>query len=128
MVTTVLDRELSYKAGAAMEIHEKSQGNTLILEPVGRLDSLSCREFESRLLAALDQCGAVVIDCTALDYISSAGLRALLVAAKRNRTRGGRLALTMLRDSIREVFDISGFTTIFAIHPTVAAAVAALNE
>lgn len=110
-----------------MEIHEHTQGNVIILEPVGRLDSLSCREFEARLLAALDQCGAVVVDCTALDYISSAGLRALLVAAKRNRTSGGRLALAMLRDSIREVFDVSGFTTIFAIHPTVTAAVADLD-
>lgn len=110
-----------------MEIREQSQGNIIILEPVGRLDSLSCREFEARLLAALEQCGSVVVDCAALDYISSAGLRALLVAAKRNRTSGGRLVLATLRDSIREVFDISGFTTIFAIHPTAAAAVAALG-
>jgi anti-sigma B factor antagonist len=110
-----------------MEIHEQPQGGVLVLGPVGRLDSLTCREFETRLLAALDQCGAVVVDCTALTYVSSAGLRALLVAAKRNRTSGGRLALAALRDPIREVFDISGFTAIFAIHPTVDAAVAALD-
>ncbi|CDH46013.1 MAG: STAS domain-containing protein [Candidatus Competibacteraceae bacterium] len=110
-----------------MEIQQQQQGHVIVLGPVGRLDSLSCREFETRLLAALDQSESVVVDCTALDYISSAGLRALLVAAKRNRTSGGRLALAVLRDSIREVFDISGFTAIFAIHPTVAAAVASLG-
>ncbi len=110
-----------------MEINEQPQGDIIILEPVGRLDSLSCREFEARLLAALDRSGAVVVDCTALDYISSAGLRALLVAAKRNRSGGGRLALATLRDSIREVFEISGFRAIFTIHSTVAAALATFN-
>lgn len=109
-----------------MEIHEQLQGNALVLEPVGRLDSLTCREFETRLLAALNGNGAVVVDCTKLDYISSAGLRVLLVAAKQNRATGGRLALAALRDNLREVFDISGFSAIFAIHPTVAAAVAAI--
>jgi anti-anti-sigma factor len=106
-----------------MEIHEQLQGNVLVLEPVGRLDSLTCREFDTRLLAALNGSGAVVVDCTKLDYISSAGLRVLLVAAKQNRATGGRLALAALRDNLREVFDISGFSAIFAIHPTVAAAV-----
>ena len=109
-----------------MEIHEQLQDNVLVLEPVGRLDSLTCREFETRLLAALSGSGAVVVDCTKLDYISSAGLRVLLVAANQNRTTGGRLALAALRDNLREVFDISGFSAIFAIHPTVAAAVASL--
>ena len=66
-----------------MEIHQQQQSNVIVLGPVGRLDSLSCREFEARLLSELEQSGSVVVDCTALDYISSAGLRALLVAAKR---------------------------------------------
>ncbi|MCC6134095.1 MAG: STAS domain-containing protein [Candidatus Contendobacter sp.] len=109
-----------------MDIQEQRQGNITILKPVGRLDSLSCREFETRLLAALDDNQAVAVDCAALDYISSAGLRVLLVAAKRNRA-GGRLALAELRDNVREVFEISGFSAIFVIHPTVAAAVAALG-
>lgn len=110
-----------------MDIHEQMQGNALVLEPVGRLDSLTCREFEARLLAALNANGAVVVDCAKLEYISSAGLRVLLVAAKQNRTTGGRMVLAALRDSLREVFDISGFSAIFAIHPTVAAAVASLD-
>ncbi len=109
-----------------MEIKEQRQGDVIILEPVGRLDSLSCRAFETRLLAALEQSGAVVVDSAALEYISSAGLRVLLVAAKHNRGGGGRLALAALRENVREVFDISGFSAIFAIHTTVAEAVAAL--
>ncbi len=91
--------------------------------PVGRLDSLSCREFEARLLKALSESGTVVVDCAAMVYISSAGLRSLLVAAKQARASNGQLALAALRDNPREVFDISGFSTIFSIHPTVAAAI-----
>ena len=63
-----------------MEINEQDQGGVIVLEPTGRLDSMSCRNFEARLLAALDQRGAVVVDCKGLEYVSSAGLRALLVA------------------------------------------------
>lgn len=109
-----------------MEIQEQLLGKVLVLEPVGRLDSLTCREFEARLLPALGGNEAVVVDCAKLEYISSAGLRVLLVAAKQNRTTGGRLALAALRDNLREVFDISGFSAIFAIHPTVEAAIASL--
>jgi anti-sigma B factor antagonist len=109
-----------------MEIQERQQGDVLILEPAGRLDSLTCRAFETRLLAALDQSGAVVVDGAALEYISSAGLRVLLVAAKHNRGSGGRLALASLHENVREVFDISGFSAIFAIYPTAAEAAAAL--
>lgn len=120
-----MDAEFEFEE-KTVEIRQQTQDKAFILEPVGRLDSLSCREFEARLLAALDQSGAVVVDCAALDYVSSAGLRVLLVAAKRSRSGGGRLALAALRDNVREVFDISGFSAIFAIHPTVVAAVAAL--
>jgi anti-anti-sigma factor len=69
----------------------------------------------------------VAVDCTEMEYISSAGLRVLLVAAKHNRAAGNRLALAALRDNPREVFEICGFAAIFAIYPTVAAAVAALS-
>jgi anti-anti-sigma factor len=110
-----------------MEIQEQRQGNAIVLGPVGRLDSLSCREFEARLLNALSESGTVVVDCAAMVYISSAGLRSLLVAAKQARASNGQLALAALRDNPREVFDISGFSTIFSIHPTVAAAIASFG-
>jgi anti-sigma B factor antagonist len=51
----------------------------------------------------------------------------LLVAAKQARAAHGRLALAALRDNPREVFDISGFSAIFAIHPTVEAAIASFG-
>ena len=106
-----------------MDIQEQRQGEVIVLGPVGRLDSLNCREFESHLLNALNESGKVVVDCTALVYISSAGLRVLLVAAKQARAINGQLSLAALQDNPREVFDISGFSAIFSIHPTVEAAI-----
>jgi anti-anti-sigma factor len=69
----------------------------------------------------------MVIDCTALDYISSAGLRVLLGTAKRLSAAGaggagGTLRLFGLNETVREVFDISGFSTILAVFATEAAA------
>lgn len=110
-----------------MEIQEQRHGNALVLGINGRLDSLSCREFEGRLLGALNESSAVVVDCTGMEYISSAGLRVLLVAAKQARAASGQLILAALRDNPREVFDISGFSAIFAIHPTLEEALAAVS-
>jgi anti-anti-sigma factor len=116
-----------HQQGNTMDIHEQRQGNVIVLRLAGRLDSLSCREFEGRLLSALHESGAVVVDCATMEYISSAGLRVLLAAAKQARTTNGRLVLAALRDNPREVFDISGFSAIFAIHPTIEAAIASLG-
>ena len=110
-----------------MEIQEQRQGNIIVLSPVGRLDSISCRDFEGRLLGALNDSGAVLVDCAAMEYISSAGLRVLLVAAKQARAANGQLVLAALRENPREVFDISGFSAIFTIHNTVADALAAFG-
>jgi anti-anti-sigma factor len=59
----------------------------------------------------------LAVDFSALDYISSAGLRVLLGAAKQLKASGGSLRTFGLNDSVREVFDISGFSTILSVYP-----------
>ena len=80
---------------------------------IGRLDSATFIAMEktigSLFASANDR---VLIDFSALSYISSAGLRLILVAAKRARLVGGRLILCGLTPSVREVFEISGFLKI----------------
>jgi len=110
-----------------MDIQEQRQNDVIVLKPAGRLDSLNCREFESCLISGLNESKKVVVDCAELVYISSAGLRVLLVAAKQARAANGQLSLAALRDNPREVFDISGFSAIFSIHPTVEAAIASFG-
>jgi anti-anti-sigma factor len=93
-----------------------------------RLDSVTTAVFERDLLRNIDS-GAtrVLIDFSKLDYISSAGLRSVLLAAKRIRASGGRMSLCSLNRQIAEVFDISGFSSILDIQPSYDTAVARLS-
>jgi len=110
-----------------MEVVEARKGTVLVLEPRGRLDSHSARTFEERLLGTIaGGAQALVIDAAQLDYVSSAGLRVLLLAAKRVRAARGHLALCCLKAHVREVFDVSGFTALFDLHDTREAAVGAV--
>ncbi|MBI1208349.1 MAG: anti-sigma factor antagonist [Azospirillum sp.] len=109
-----------------MEAIETRHGGTVVIEARGRLDSNTARSFEEKLLGAIAPADPVmVVDCSQLDYVSSAGLRVLLMAAKRVKAAKGRLALCGLKPHVQEVFDVSGFSSIFVIHPNRAAALAA---
>ena len=80
----------------------------------GRLDMNSAGPLEQQLegrVAAGDR--RLAIDMSRLDYLSSAGLRALLVAAQRLREVQGQLALVGLRGTVREVLEIAGLTNVF---------------
>jgi anti-anti-sigma factor len=99
-----------------MEIVEEREGDVLVLAPVGRLDTTTSRDFEKRLLELVNG-GNVhyVIDFVRLDYVSSAGLRVLVMLGKRLPGMSGSLVLSSLSPQVREVFDIAGFTRIFNI-------------
>jgi anti-sigma B factor antagonist len=82
----------------------------------GRLDGGSAAGHEQALEAAItDSQPNLVIDMTGLNYVSSAGLRVLLVAAKRARGKGGDISLKRPSAAIREVLEISGFDKILKI-------------
>ncbi|MGA7875856.1 MAG: STAS domain-containing protein [Desulfoferrobacter sp.] len=102
-----------------MEVTEKRQNGVVILVPKGRLDSNTSDEFEKKLLGLV---GAgetnLIIDFKELDYISSAGLRVLLKAAKELKRKNGQLAFCAVKDYIKEIFELSGFVSFFPIHLT----------
>lgn len=103
-----------------MHITEEHIGKALVLRPTGRLDGSTAAEFEKTLLARLDPPPTqLLLDLAELDYVSSAGLRAILVAAKRGRGVGCPLAVCRARDYIREVFEVSGFGSVVSLHKTV---------
>ncbi len=94
---------------------EPLPGATLVAV-AGRLDSATSDAFEKTLLGLYEQPAArVLLDCGALAYVSSAGLRVVLMAAKRARQGQGRLVLCGLSPNVREVFEISGFVKILDI-------------
>ena len=111
-----------------MEIADTTKNGVLVLSVKGRLDASNAGELEDKLLSLIDGGERrVVIDCGHLDYISSAGLRVLLVAAKRLKSDAGQIALAALNEHLREVIEIAGFVAIFAVYGTANDAVAALQ-
>lgn len=109
-----------------MEIAEQRQGALVVLEPVGRLDSANAPAFEKKMMDVLDRGDHnILVDFGKLDYISSAGLRVLLMGAKRTQASQGKVTLCALQANIREVFEVSGFLSIFTAYDTRDAAVAA---
>jgi anti-anti-sigma factor len=107
--------------------HEIRDG-ALILRPKNRIDSSTAKSFEDQTNALIDAGPKkVVMDLAGLDYISSAGLRVVLTTAKRVKAAGGGLTLCGVRDSVKDVIEVSGFASIFGTHPDVKSAIAALG-
>ncbi len=106
-----------------MTISEKKQGNITILQMNGRLDATSAPEM-TRHISDLIGGGTlhIVLDLSGLEYVSSAGLRVFLSAAKRMRQVQGKLALANPVTQVRQVFDMAGFSTILPIFTTTAEA------
>jgi len=111
-----------------MDITEEKDGSVVVLQPEGRLDSANALAFEKTMLGVLDRGDtSILVDFSKLNYISSAGLRVLLMGAKRAQAAKGKVALCNLAPNIREVFEVAGFLSIFNVHPGRAEAVAALR-
>ena len=106
-----------------MEIQKKKENETVVVSVKGRLDAVSSPEFEKELAALMAEGESVfVLDFGSLDYISSAGLRSILAATKKLKEKQGKLLLASLKEVVKEVFDISGFSAIIPIHDSVEAA------
>lgn len=108
-----------------MHIDAETRGRVTLLHLHGAIDAITAASVQEATLQALDAKPAgLVLDLGAVDYLSSAGLRVLLVLLKRAGTDGTALVLTGLTELVREVFEISGFITVFRLAPTVEDAVA----
>lgn len=99
-----------------MNIVTESLGGVAILKPDGRIDQNSAQQFQDALLAAISspQGGSVAIDMTRVDFLSSVGLRALMVGHKQCQTTGGKLALFGFTAVVREVFSITRFDAVLS--------------
>jgi anti-sigma B factor antagonist len=109
-----------------MEISTRTRNDIHIVAIAGSLDSTTSPEAQKALDAVLAGARKVALDFSELDYISSAGLRVLLGAAKKLRASGGTLRMFGLNPSVREVFEISGFSAILAVYLSEAEAVGAM--
>lgn len=111
-----------------LEISQTDHGGVTVLHAAGRIDSTTARQLEDAVSACIES-GRVrlVVDLGATDFLSSAGLRALLGGAKRARGQGGQLTLCAATGGVSEVLDVAGFSALVGSHPGVAQAAAALG-
>jgi anti-sigma B factor antagonist len=111
-----------------MTITEQVQGDVVLVSLQGRLDGNTSASLESAFAKLVEQGnGKFVFNLQGLDYVSSAGLRSLLSAAKMVKVIQGKLALARMNEQVKEVFDMSGFSSIFKLYETEDEAVNAIK-
>ena len=105
------------------------EGSTLTVELQGRVDATNAMEFDKFVKESLqEQDGVLVFDFADLNYISSAGIRVLILVAKNNTRLEGKLGICSPKDSIRDLVEVSGLNTIYQIFPDRQSANAALGS
>ncbi len=97
-----------------MTISKRQDGAFLTMRLEGRLDTVTSPELEKSLQDSLDGVTELTLDFEKLDYISSAGLRVLLLAQKK-MSRQGSMKLVRVNETIMEIFEVTGFTDILSI-------------
>lgn len=111
-----------------MDLREDTAGGVTILEVKGRVDSTTAPALGEKLnesLATPER--RLVLDLRQLEYISSAGFRVLLLAARRAEDAGTRLVLCSVTGKVRQLFDLGGFLELFPISASRAEAIAAMQ-
>jgi anti-anti-sigma factor len=103
-----------------MDLRSERYADVVVLQPAGRIDHTNAEAFSRALAPHLETCKAggdqLLFDLAGLDYISSAGLRELMLAAKRSQPLGGHIALAAPQPVVREILEISRFNLVFPMH------------
>lgn len=115
-----------------MDFSQAVYADVRVIAVNGRVDHASAELFKSRLWPLLASCVAdgdkFLLNLSGLEYISSAGLRVLMLAARDVKTRQGTLAVCELQPVVKEIFEISRFNVVFRVYPDLRAALAELSE
>ncbi len=115
-----------------MNVRLETLALTTLVIPEGRLDFSAAAGFEKQLEQVLAGAGTapagVIMDCAALEYVSSAGLRVFLLAARSSQRAGISFALCALKPAVQEVFELSGFSRIITVYQDRATALAHLPQ
>lgn len=98
-----------------MQITRHENGNSLTLIIDGVIDSATAPVFETELAEACQKSKNVIVDFEKVDFISSAGLRVLLISQKKMMMASGKMTLVHVKDDVREVFELTGFISVLNI-------------
>jgi anti-anti-sigma factor len=112
-----------------MELKETKEGEVTIVTIAGRLDSTNYIGVEKRLTTIIDNDERnLLLDCSDLEFLSSAGLRTFLGILKKMAAAGGTFSLCALSDKIKRIFELSGFHKLFTMYGTRSEALKDLAE
>jgi len=113
-----------------MECKVRTLANVVLIEIAGRIDHGTAPAFGSALLPHVEGCTGeikkLLLDLGAVNYMSSAGLRVLMIAAKGCRKQSGKMALAGLQPTIKEIFKIGRFDMVLETFASVREALAAI--
>lgn len=98
-----------------MEITKTIQNGTIVLSPVGCLDTAAAADFDAALEAALAESKSIRLDFSGLEFISSAALRSIVAARRKLTGAGGAITLKSLPPVVREVFEMTGLLNVFTV-------------
>lgn len=114
-----------------MQFASRTLADVVLAAPVGRIDHPNAQALEQALQPLLAQAGArnlaLVLDFAGVDYISSMGLRVLMVAGKQMRAHGRRIAVAALQPTVGEIFAIARFDHVLETFPSVRDALGAIS-
>jgi anti-anti-sigma factor len=111
-----------------MEIIQKEENGVVSIAIKGRLDADSSPEAETVVKEALEgDTNRLLFNLSELEYLSSAGLRVLLSAAKEMRRRDGKIVLCALNEFVKEIFEVSGFQSLIPITDSVESGIETLS-
>jgi anti-sigma B factor antagonist len=115
-----------------VHITKQQFADTTVVALAGRIDHSSAAELEATLLPLLGEVaerkGALVLDFAGVDYISSVGLRVLMIAAKQMRAAQARLSVAALSSVVAEIFTISRFDKVLTVNATLEDALAQASD
>ena len=106
-----------------MNVTSRRFANAVSVQVAGRLDQDTCEAFRGQLMAFVDAAahdgGAIVLDLSQLEYVSSAGLRCFMLASRQVKALSGRIYVAAMQPMVAEIFRISHFDLVFRVFPTV---------
>ena len=114
-----------------MNVSSRRFANAIMVHVAGRLDQDTCEAFRGQLMGFVDTAardgGAIVLDLSSLEYVSSAGLRCFMLASRQAKAQSGRIFVAALQPMVKEIFEISHFNLVFQVFPSVREALGAVS-
>jgi len=102
-----------------MEVSLKKSGDISIVEISGSIDSKTAPDLQQNILDIVADTSKIILDLTKVSFVSSAGLRVLLMVYRQLKAKDGKVVLVGVSDEIKDVMFMTGFITFFAIEETV---------